>query len=141
MLTKLDYQAGLLGSTEYGEDFADWLKEHVVSYLNVDVAVSGSAWNIKGSPSLAHLLKETAQIVPHPVTAGKTLWDARSDKGPFQNYSEDASFDSEYITLYDAKLASRDASDTGVEALGSGSDYTVFLQRLGVSHLFVSFMD
>ena len=26
---------GLIGSTEWGEDFADWIDEHVVSYLNL----------------------------------------------------------------------------------------------------------
>jgi N-acetylated-alpha-linked acidic dipeptidase len=30
-----DPQYGLIGSSEYGEDFADWLKEHVVAYLNL----------------------------------------------------------------------------------------------------------
>ena len=31
---------GLIGSTEFGEDFPDWLQEHVVAYLNVDVSAS-----------------------------------------------------------------------------------------------------
>ena len=26
---------GLIGSTEWGEDFADWIDEHVVAYLNL----------------------------------------------------------------------------------------------------------
>lgn len=28
-------QYGLIGSTEWGEDFADWIQEHVISYVNV----------------------------------------------------------------------------------------------------------
>ena len=28
-------QYGLIGSTEWGEDFADWIQEHVVAYLNL----------------------------------------------------------------------------------------------------------
>lgn len=31
---------GLIGSTEFGEDFSAWLKENVVAYLNVDVCES-----------------------------------------------------------------------------------------------------
>lgn len=32
----VDYlQYGLMGSTEWGEDFADWIQEHVVAYLNL----------------------------------------------------------------------------------------------------------
>lgn len=33
---------GLIGSTEFGEDFAPWLKKNVVAYLNVDVSASAS---------------------------------------------------------------------------------------------------
>ncbi len=28
-------QYGLIGSTEWGEDFSDWLQDHVVAYLNL----------------------------------------------------------------------------------------------------------
>jgi len=31
---------GLIGSTEFGEDFSQWLQNHVVAYLNVDVSAS-----------------------------------------------------------------------------------------------------
>ncbi|EDR12349.1 uncharacterized protein LACBIDRAFT_245820, partial [Laccaria bicolor S238N-H82] len=91
---------GLIGSTEWGEDFPSWIAEHVVAYLNVDVSVAGSRWTASASPSLAHLFKKAALDIPHPTIPGKTLWDAREDDG--------------------------------ILPLGSGSDFTVFLQRLGV---------
>ena len=35
-LTRTEHlQYGLVGSTEWGEDFADWIREHVVAYLNL----------------------------------------------------------------------------------------------------------
>ena len=43
---------GLIGSTEWAEDFPEWIQRNVVAYLNVDVSVSGSAWHASGSPSL-----------------------------------------------------------------------------------------
>ena len=48
---------GLIGSTEWAEDFPEWIQRNVVAYLNVDVSVSGSAWHASGSPSLAHLIR------------------------------------------------------------------------------------
>ncbi|KAI3621149.1 vacuolar protein sorting-associated protein 70 [Moniliophthora roreri] len=124
---------GLVGSTEYGEDFAEWISEHAVAYINVDVATSGSKWNVYGSPSLAHLIKQTALDVPHPITKGKTLWDARDDEGPFTGLNGSARVDVEYIMNYERAKRQGRASKTGVNPLGSGSDYTVFLQRLGVA--------
>ncbi|KAF8833188.1 Zn-dependent exopeptidase [Paxillus ammoniavirescens] len=100
---------GLVGSTEWGEDFADWIQAHAVSYVNVDVSVSGSQYGPSGSPSLAHLIKRSAQDVPHPTDAGRTVWDA-----------------------FRARAAAED-DVRHVLPLGSGSDYTVFLQRLGVA--------
>jgi hypothetical protein len=110
-----------------------------VAYLNVDVSVAGSQWMIGGSPSLAHLIKQTALDVPHPTIEGKTLWDARDDKGPFTEIGDEgagndtSTGDAEFMASSEAAETARLASKTGIYALGSGSDYTVFLQRLGVN--------
>ncbi|KAH9045256.1 Zn-dependent exopeptidase [Lactarius pseudohatsudake] len=92
---------GLIGSTEWGEDFPEWIQEHVVAYVNLDSSVSGSKFGAAGSPSLAHFIRKTAEDLPHPTDPKRTLWDATADRWP----------------------------------LGSGSDYTVFLQRLGVASM------
>ncbi|KAJ7167547.1 Zn-dependent exopeptidase [Mycena filopes] len=112
---------GLIGSTEYGEDFADWLAAHAVAYVNMDASVSGSRFNAAASPSLSHLLLQTARDVPHPTVANKTLFDARYDHGPIS--IEDAPADAEYLRRGPGLLP----------PLGSGSDFTVFLQRLGIA--------
>jgi N-acetylated-alpha-linked acidic dipeptidase len=129
-------QQGLVGSTEYGEDFSSWISQHAVAYVNVDIASSGSKWMVSSSPSLAHIIKQTALDVPHPTEADKTLWDAREDEGPFhseQCYNGSMLVDVEYITGYESRIAEAAASNgLGIPPLGSGSDFTVFLQRLGV---------
>ncbi|KAG2069015.1 Zn-dependent exopeptidase [Suillus decipiens] len=112
---------GLIGSTEWGEDFADWIQEHVVSYINVDVSVSGSRWETAASPSLVHLIQRSAQDVPHPTDSTKTLWDAHFELGPYNG-----PMDAEFARMWDEKTSR-------IGPLGSGSDYTVFLQRLGVA--------
>ncbi|KZT29237.1 Zn-dependent exopeptidase [Neolentinus lepideus HHB14362 ss-1] len=122
---------GLIGSTEWGEDFAEWIQEHVVTYLNLDSSVGGSRYRASASPSLAHFSKQTAEDIPHPTIPGKTLWDATKDSGPF--YGENV--DEEVRAMYEEQEEARvnAASGLGVSPLGSGSDYTIFLQRLGVA--------
>ncbi|KAE9396298.1 Zn-dependent exopeptidase [Gymnopus androsaceus JB14] len=133
---------GLIGSTEYGEDFAEWISEHAVAYLNVDVSSAGSQWDVSASPSLAHVIRQTAMDVPHPSEDNKTLWDARHDEGPFKPFGPVVEVgymraDADVIEAYESQKALRLKNElgkgTGVGPMGSGSDYTVFLQRLGVA--------
>ena len=90
-----------------------------------DSSVSGSRFNSNASPSLAHLVRGAAESVPHPTKPGKTLWDARQDTGIFEGAIKE-----EVLQMYEA--GQQQADDLGVRPLGSGSDYTVFLQRIGV---------
>ncbi|EPS95363.1 hypothetical protein FOMPIDRAFT_1132669 [Fomitopsis schrenkii] len=123
---------GLIGSTEWGEDFADWIDEHVVAYLNLDSSVSGSRFSASGSPSLAYFLRDAAESIAHPTKPGLTLWDARNDQGPLFGKTGEH-FDAEAQAVYEDELAQMATDDIGVGVLGSGSDYTVFLQRIGVA--------
>lgn len=144
------YKYGLIGSTEWGEDFVDWIGEHAVAYVNIgmhhlllflylilirtahgDSSVSGSRFYASGSPSLAYFLRNAAESIAHPTKPGETLWDARNDQGPlFGKIGEH--IDAEAQAVYEDELAQLATDDLGVSVLGSGSDYTVFLQHIGV---------
>ncbi|KAG6335106.1 hypothetical protein ID866_3975 [Astraeus odoratus] len=117
---------GLVGSTEWGEDFTEWVRDHVVAYVNIDTAVSGSRFRTSASPLLAHLLRNTALQIPHPTSEGRTLWDAHDDTGTFFGDV----IDNEVLAVDESEQESTD--DLGIRPLGSGSDYTVFLQYIGV---------
>lgn len=67
--------------------------------------------------------------IPHPTDAGRTLWDARTDVGPFKEGKGDVAV----MQQWEAQEAER--IFTEIPALGSGSDYTAFLQRLGIASL------
>ena len=84
--------------------------------------MTGSKWDAAGSPSLAHLIKGAALDVPHPTEPSKTLWDARQDHGPFVSQT-DAAQNKDYIL---------DDDEVSIDPLGSGSDFTPFIQHLGV---------
>lgn len=81
---------GLIGSTEFGEDYASFLQDQVALYHNLDMAVCGSQFSASASPSLQRVLHDVVHAVPN-------------------------------VTL------------DHVGPLGSGSDFTVFLQHLGIA--------
>ncbi|KAJ6490293.1 Zn-dependent exopeptidase [Mycena vitilis] len=128
---------GLIGSTEYGEDFANWLSEHAVAYMNIDASASGSRWVPFGSPSLAHLSLRTAKDVPHPTVPGKTLFDAQEDIGPISIAGAPA--DPAFVAAYEAAQTRRRTAKQMLQPLGSGSDFTVFLEHLGIASADESF--
>ncbi|KAG0143175.1 hypothetical protein CROQUDRAFT_49180 [Cronartium quercuum f. sp. fusiforme G11] len=102
-------ELGLVGSTEFVEDHQKWIKENVVVYLNIDVAVAGSNLEIGASPSLIPILLETSKQIQDP--------------------------DNPSITLYDRLISQQlvDKKNSIIGPLGSGSDYTPFLQHLGIA--------
>jgi N-acetylated-alpha-linked acidic dipeptidase len=119
-------EEGLIGSTEWGEQHAEELKQ-AAAYFNMDVGVSGSKFGASSVPSLKQFLREVAKAVPSPQ--GGTVynnWHKTNQPGnePF-NPQETSS------STY-RPPAAQVRSDVSVGDLGSGSDYTVFLQHLGV---------
>jgi len=125
-------ELGLMGSTEWGEQYAAQLA-HSPAYFNMDVAVSGSKFGASSVPCLKQFVRDVTKAVPSPK--GGTVYDAwlqanqpgAEDRGP-----TDAIGDSRRIPVAAAK------TDAPVGDLGSGSDYTVFLQHLGVPSTDVS---
>ncbi len=115
-------EEGLIGSTEWGEQHERDLAK-AVAYFNVDVAVSGQKFGASGVPSLKQFLRDVSKAVPSP--AGGTVYDAwRRSADEAVNTHETST--STYLPPAAGK------KDVPVGDLGSGSDYAVFLQHLGV---------
>jgi hypothetical protein len=91
----------------------------------VDSSTSGSRFHASASPSLAHFVRDTAEEIAHPSKEGRTLWDARFDTGTLFG----GHIDKEVLAMHEEFKTD---GSLGVGALGSGSDYTVFLQHIGV---------
>ncbi len=119
-------EEGLIGSTEWGEDHAHDLAS-AAAYFNMDVAVSGQKFGASGVPSLKQFLREVTKAVPSPQ--GGTVYDAWK-KSSLQ--TQDAFRPQETSTSTYRPPAADAHGDVPVGDLGSGSDYTVFLQHLGV---------
>ena len=82
------------------------------------------------SPSLVDLIQRSAEDVPHPTQPNRTLWDARLDAGPFFGNLTGG----KEPALHTEGAFLTEAPESDIKPLGSGSDYTVFLQRLGVGY-------
>ncbi len=119
---------GLVGSTEWAEEHAAELQRDAVAYLNCDVAVTGSELGIGGVPSLRDLAQAAAADVPEPRKGGSVgaAWEAH--------------LRGEWARLAPVQLGAADAPfAVRLSPLGSGSDYTAFLDHLGVPSLDMSF--
>ena len=81
---------------------------------------------------MAHLIRDTAEELPHLTDKGRTLWDATNDDGKLFGLMGHANVSAKKA-IRAMELAQAD--NIGVSPLGSGSDYTVFLQRIGVSSM------
>lgn len=66
---------GLVGSTEWLEEYITWASPNVVAYLNVDIAAAGPLFALEANPELHDLLFETMKKIPAPNTPGKTIFD------------------------------------------------------------------
>jgi N-acetylated-alpha-linked acidic dipeptidase len=118
-------EQGLIGSTEYAEQYAKPL-ENAVAYFNMDVGVAGPDFGASSVPSLKQFLRDVACAVPSPK--GGTVYDAwriQSETARLHRESADAGSFAE-------RSSEADHNDVHVGDLGSGSDYSAFLQHLGV---------
>ncbi len=115
---------GLLGSTEWAEKHAAELRDKAAIYINTDS--SGKGWlSAGGSHGLQQVLNEVARDIPDPRSGKPLVEEAR--RRSVLNVPE-----------ADRAAAERDPA-LRLDPLGSGSDFTPFLQHLTISALNVGF--
>jgi N-acetylated-alpha-linked acidic dipeptidase len=121
-------EQGLIGSTEWAEQHASDLA-NAVAYLNVDVAVSGPNFGASAVPSLKQFIREVTMAVPSPK--GGTVYNAWS-KAPERRTGPTQQPNATDLGGSQNRPPAAEGSGPPVGDLGSGSDYTAFLQHLGV---------
>lgn len=124
-------EGGMLGSTEWAETHALELQRHAVLYLNSDLIERGFL-DAEGSHSLQRLVTEVASGIRDPET-GKTVLERLRASQRADAYSDN---DDQAAKLADAAAS---GADVPIGALGSGSDFTSFLQHLGIATLSVQY--
>jgi N-acetylated-alpha-linked acidic dipeptidase len=113
-------EPGLLGSTEWVETHADQLRRNAAIYINSDTNGRGFLY-VGGSHTLEKFINEVARDVTDPQKKVSVLERARAQL--LINGSEDE------------KRNAGTRADLRIEALGSGSDYTPFIQHIGIAAL------
>jgi N-acetylated-alpha-linked acidic dipeptidase len=110
-------EEGLIGSTEWVEQHTQAL-DHAVAYFNVDVGVAGPDFSASAVPSLKQFMREIAKSVPSPM--GGTV---------FQEWRANRHGENEHRA---SNAPPQPDEEVRVSDLGSGSDFTPFLQHAGV---------
>src|SRR2546426_10954708 len=118
-------EPGLLGSTEWAEAHYEELRAHGVAYINSDSNGRGYL-EVEGSHTLEKLTNDIAREIADPETK-LTVWKRH-----------------QLHAIADAKTTEqreeiRKRADLRIPALGSGSDYTAFLQHDGVASLNIGY--
>jgi len=118
-------EPGLLGSTEWAEAHADELKRKAVAYINTDGTDRGYL-NWSGSHSLERFINGVAHDVADPETDLDVVERLRLKRIRDAKPGEDGDEDRQEL---------RSRPTLRIDALGSGSDYTVFIDHLGIASL------
>ena len=117
-------EEGLLGSTEWVETHAEELDKHAVAYINSDGNGRGYL-GLAGSHTLEKFMNDIAKDIQDPETK-LTAWKREQLRAIEEAPGE-------------RKQEVRQRADMHLGALGSGSDFTPFLQHVGVASLNIGF--
>ncbi len=117
-------EPGLLGSTEWVEQHEKELRDHVIAYVNSDGNGRGFV-NLQGTHTLERFLNGVAKDIKDPET-GLSVLKRRQAYAIARGTAED-------------RKDARERPDFRIGALGSGSDYTPFIQHAGIASVNVSF--
>ena len=125
----------LLGSTEYAETHAAELKAKTVVYINTDGNERGF-YHAGGSHEYQHLANAVAADVADPQTGGTIAARARAKllADSYDAHGRGGSGDEGELVK-----AAEAGGDVPIAALGSGSDFSAFLQHLGLPTLDIGF--
>jgi N-acetylated-alpha-linked acidic dipeptidase len=104
----------LTGSTEWGEQYARDLRQSAVVCINVDASALGKEFAASASPLLFSAVRSVARDFPDPSAPGRSLAEAWR------------------ATAGSKSTAPPSDEELPVAILGSGSDYTVFFNHLGI---------
>jgi N-acetylated-alpha-linked acidic dipeptidase len=117
-------EPALLGSTEWAETHGPELQQKAVVYLNSDGNGRGYL-EMEGSHTLEHFINDVARDIPDPETR-LSIWQRAQARAIERAKPEERE-----------KIRSR--ADLRIGALGSGSDFTPFLQHLGIPTLNIGY--
>ncbi len=110
---------GLVGSTEYAEEFKTRLQDQLIMYVNIDMYMKGR-FDPGGVPSLSAFVADVARDVPE---GGSTVFDVwKAGEAARQKAADPAAF------------------TPALKPLGSGADFVPFQDHLAVPTMAIEFI-
>uniref|UniRef100_G3U615 Aminopeptidase NAALADL1 n=1 Tax=Loxodonta africana TaxID=9785 RepID=G3U615_LOXAF len=111
---------GLIGSTEFTEEFFSKLQERTVAYINVDISVFANAsLRVQGTPPVQSVVFSSTKQIPAPGRGGLSIYD---------NWVQHFNRSSSVYGLVPS-----------LGTLGAGSDYAPFLHFLGITSMDIAY--
>jgi N-acetylated-alpha-linked acidic dipeptidase len=126
-------EPGLLGSTEWAEEHATELKQKAIIYINSDGNGRGF-WRAEGSHDLQHFVNQVTDDITDPeahVSVSQRSRAAVREQGMNPKAREDIKAE--------AKIDADPAKDYQMGPLGSGSDYSAYIEHLGLPALNIGY--
>jgi N-acetylated-alpha-linked acidic dipeptidase len=121
-------EPGLLGSTEWAETHADELRQKAVVYINSDTNTRGEL-SVEGSHTLERFINGVARDIQDPES-GVPVWKRMQAYRLANPQPNDPPQE---------RTEARTRRDLRIGALGSGSDYTAFLDHIGIASVNLGF--
>ncbi len=120
---------GVIGSTEYCEQYADELRRNAIAYINLDGATMGTKFAAASDPLLKTLIEQATREAPQARDATRTAFEAWLADKPETSKSDKAPSDTQ---------PDESASTPPIGTLGGGSDHVGFYCHLGIPACFIS---
>ncbi|XP_066440122.1 aminopeptidase NAALADL1 [Eleutherodactylus coqui] len=112
---------GLIGSTEFAEDYYSKLRDRTAAYINVDISVFANATlRAQGTPPVQNVIFTAAKQVETPVSPSLSVYD-------------------NWIRYFNRTSSIYGGLVPQLGTLGAGSDYAPFLQYLGISCMDIAY--
>lgn len=116
-------EEGLLGSTEWVEANLAELQAKAVAYINTDVGVNGPNFAASATPSLKELVRDVTRDVHDP----------NSNRNVYEAWRDHVGQERKYLSGTGRQAPAADTSGkVPIAGLGSGSDYSSFLDHAGI---------
>jgi N-acetylated-alpha-linked acidic dipeptidase len=124
---------GLIGSTEWVEEYIPWLSKSAVAYLNVDVGTTGPNFKASAAPLLNKALIEATKLVlsPNQTKTGQTVYDLWDKHIATMGSGSDFTAFQDFAGIPSVDMGFREAKNTAIYHYHSNYDSFYWMDNFG----------
>ncbi|GAB1311056.1 Glutamate carboxypeptidase [Madurella fahalii] len=124
---------GLVGSTEWVEEYLPWLKGANVAYINTDVSARGPYLRVSAAPLLDNVIHSVTAAVPSPnqTVSGQTVFDLWDKKIKTMGSGSDFTAFQDFAGIPSVDIGFDSGPDTAVYHYHSNYDSFHWMEKFG----------